>query len=94
MNAQEIQALFSPENTAHLLSHDDEEKYLLNMVQLSWFEQYPDLSEVEASLRSEWFRKGFLPTDEARDLLGRFKEEPKDVLDRMEQLYLASVTKH
>lgn len=94
MNTQEIQALFSPENMAHLSDHEQEEKYFLNMVQLSWFDQYPDLSEVEASLRSEWFRKAFLPTDEAHELFGRFKEEPKEVLDRMEQLYLASVTKH
>lgn len=91
MNMQEA---FSPENTAHLSTKEDRDKYVENMMQLSWLEMHPDMTEAEFFDRSRWFREEFFGTDEYHEFIAGFQEDPEAVKNRLEASYVASVSKH
>jgi len=91
MNVSEF---FSPENTAHLITEQDKRIHLENAMQYTWLERQADITEIEFSLRSQWFRDVFLKSDHAPELLDAFKASPETVIDTLEREYTNSVRRH
>lgn len=89
-----IQELFSPENTAHLVTEQEKRFHLENAMQYAWLERQPDITEHEFSLRSQWFRESFIPSEKAVECMDTFKESPETVFDILEREYLASLARH
>jgi|GEM_PF-3962502 len=90
--------LFSQENTAHLNTPEDEERYKINMMQMAWVGvQTEELSEEEFALRSQWFREEFLEQEsyasKRKNLFAHLVSDESMVGHELEKLYRAR-TRH